>query len=136
MVVFGSSQLHGLCEALPKQGMFSLEPLAIDIYIGEDKLLSDMTKYIRFWVHRQFAKKVRAALYIFDDDQFEEVAWEVVNMALKDAPRMFQIWASMVSITAWPNTKRIKVCNKCPGCDTIVETCAHVLNRKEESWGT
>ena len=33
-------------EKLPKQGMFPLEALAM--YVGEDKLSSDMSKHMRF----------------------------------------------------------------------------------------
>ena len=45
-------------------------------------------------MHRKIAKKIYAKLGIFDEDQFDEVAWGTVWEALKEAPRMFQIWAS------------------------------------------
>ena len=79
-------------EKLPKQCMFPLESVAI--YVGEDKLSSDMSKHVRFWVHRHIAKEVFAKLRILDEGQFEEVEWGMVWGALKEAPRMFQIWAS------------------------------------------
>ena len=53
-----------------------------------------MSKYVRFHVHRHIAKEVFAKLRILDKSQFEEVEWRLVWGALKEAPRMFQIWAS------------------------------------------
>ena len=79
-------------EKMPKQRMFPLE--AVAVYVGEDKLSSDMSKYVRFHVHRHIAKEVFAKLRILDESQFEEVEWRLVWGALKEAPRMFQIWAS------------------------------------------
>ena len=74
-------------EKLPKQGMFPLEALAM--YVGEDKLSSDMSKHMRFWAHKHIAKEVFAKLRILDEGQFEEVEWGMVWGALKEAPRMF-----------------------------------------------
>ena len=69
--------------------------------------------------------------------QFEEIAWGVVGEALKEAPMMFQIWASkQVTDIAGVNHNlakyREKQSNKCPSCGKAIETCAHVLNCKEE----
>ena len=79
-------------EKLPKQSMFPLESIAV--YVGEDKLSSDMSKCVRFWVHKQIAKEVFAKLSVLDEGKFDEVSWGMVWGALKEAQRMFQIWAS------------------------------------------
>ena len=77
-------------EKLPKQGMFPLE--AVTVYVGENKLSLDMSKHVRFWVHKHIAKEVFAKLRILDEGQFEEVEWGMEwGGALKEAPRMFQI---------------------------------------------
>ena len=41
---------------MPKQGVFPLE--AVAVYDREDKLSSDMAKYVRLHVHRHIAKEV------------------------------------------------------------------------------
>ena len=43
------------------------------IYVGEDKLSSDMSKYVRFWVHKHIAKEIFAKLRVLDEGQFDEV---------------------------------------------------------------
>ena len=128
--------LQGLAgEKMPKQDMFPLEDVAV--FIGEDKLSSDMDKYVRFHVHKQIAKEVLAKLRILNEDQFEEIEWRMVWNALKEAPRMFQIWASkQVTNTAGVNKNLAKYkprqSKKCPSCDRAVETCARVLVCTEE----
>ena len=47
-------------EKLPKQRMFPFESVAM--YLGEDRLSSDMFKYVRFWVHKHIAKEIFAKL--------------------------------------------------------------------------
>ena len=125
-------------EKLPKQGMFPLESVAV--YVGEDKLSSDMSKHVRFWVHKQIAKEVFAKLSTLDEGQFDEVAWEMVWGALKETPRMFQIWASkQVMDVAGVNKNLAKYkprqIKRCPSCNRAVETCAHVLACREEGRG-
>ena len=61
---------------MPKQRMFPLE--AVAVYVEEDKLSSDMSKYVRFHVHRHIANEVFAKLRILDESQFEEVEWRLV----------------------------------------------------------
>ena len=58
-------------EKMPKKCAFPLE--AVAVYVGEDKLSSDMSKVVRFHVHRHIAKEVYAKLRILDESQFEEV---------------------------------------------------------------
>ena len=80
----------------------------------------------RFWV-------IYAKLRSLDEDKFEELAWGMV--ALKEAPRMFQIWTSkQVTDIAGVNYNLVmykhKQSKKCSSCGTAMETCAHVLSRK------
>ena len=63
-------------EKLPKQGMFPLK--AVMVYVGEDKLSLDMSKYVRFWVQKHMAKELFAKLCILEEGQFEEVEWGMV----------------------------------------------------------
>ena len=79
-------------ENLPKQDMFPLESIAV--YVSDDTLSSDMSKYVRFWVHKQIAKEVFAKLRILDKGQFDKIELGMVWGALKEAPSMFQIWES------------------------------------------
>ena len=67
--------------------MFPRESIAV--YVGDDKLSSDMSKHVRFWVHKQIAKDFFAKLRILDEGQFNEVAWGMMWGALKEPPRMF-----------------------------------------------
>ena len=80
---------------------------------------------------------VLTKLRILDEGQFEEVEWRMVRGARKEAPTMFQIWASkQVMNVAGVNKKIAKYkprqSKKCPSCDRAVETCAHVLTCTEE----
>ena len=96
-----------------------------------------MSKHVRFWAHKQIAKEVFAKLRILDEGQFDEVAWRMVWGALKEAPRMFQIWESkQVMDVAGVNKNlakyRPRQSKMCPNCDRAIETCAHVLDCREE----
>ena len=120
---------------MPKQCAFPLE--AVAVYVGEDKLSSDMSKYVRFHVLKHIAREVYAKLRILDESQFEEVEWRLVWGALKEAPRMFQIWASkQVMNIAGVNKNLAKYksrhSKKCPSCNRAIETCDHVLTCPEE----
>ena len=59
-------------EKLPKQCMFPLE--SVTIYVGEDKLSSDMSKHVRFWVHRHIAKEVFAKLRVAEKYNLRDLA--------------------------------------------------------------
>ena len=122
-------------ENMPKQRMSPLK--AVAVYVGEDKLSSDRSKYVRFHVHKHTAKELLAKLRILDESQFEEVEWRLVWGTLKEAPRMFQIWASkrVMNIAGVnQNLAKYKSCQskKCPSCNSAIETCAHVLTCTEE----
>ena len=78
-------------EEYPIQKMFPLEPLAI--FIGKDKLTTDMAGELRFWVQKQIAETVFDELRLMSPEQFHEVAWRHVHDAVLETPRMFQIWA-------------------------------------------
>ena len=81
-----------LLTELPCQKSFPLEP--VTVWIGNDKLSSDASDSLRFWVHKQMAEKTFQHLNIMSPQQFQEVAWKQVHDALCEAPRMFQIFAS------------------------------------------
>jgi hypothetical protein len=122
-------------EKLPKQDMFPLESIAV--YVCDDKLSSEMSKHVRFWVHKQIAKEVFAKLCILDEGQIDEVEWGMVWGALKEAPRMFQNWASKQVMNVAGVNKNLpkykpRQSKMCPICGRAVETCAHVLACREE----
>ena len=58
---------------LPRQKSFPLE--LVTVWIGEDKLSSDASELLRFWVHKQLAEKTFHHLNILSSQQFQEVAW-------------------------------------------------------------
>ena len=122
-------------EEYPAQKMFHLEPLAI--FIGKEKLTTDMAGELRFWVQKQIAEEAFDKLRLMSSDQFQEVAWKQVHDAVLETPRMFQIWAcKQVTNIAGVNRNLAKYMKdqspKCPSCDEEVETCHHVLHCNEE----
>ena len=111
--------------------MFPLEPLAI--FIGKEKLTTDMAGELRFWVQKQIAEAAFNKLRLMSSDQFQEVAWKQVHDAVLETPRMFQIWAcKQVTNIAGVNRNLAKYMKdqsqKCPCCDEEVETCQHELH--------
>jgi hypothetical protein len=128
--------LNCVCDGMSKDevwrlaGVFPLEPLAI--YIGKDKLTTDMAGELRFWVHKQL-KKVFYQLGLISPRQFHQVAWRQVHDIVQETPRMFQICASkQVTNSAGVNRNLAKYtkkqCSRCPSCDAKKETCNHVLH--------
>ena len=104
---------------------------------GENKLSSDATESLRFWVHKQMAEKTFHHLKIFSPHQFQEVAWRQVYDALCDAPRMFQVFAcKQVTDTAGVNVNLAKCMPQqdtgCPSCGQEAEICHHILCCEEE----
>ena len=75
---------------MPKQKCFPLEP--ISVWVGEDKMTSDTSKLLRFWVHKQLSERTFNQLVLMSLEHFKEVVWRQVYDALHEVPRMFQIW--------------------------------------------
>ena len=59
-------------EQLPKQKFFPLEP--ISVWVGEDKITSDTSNLLKFWVHKQLAEQTFYQLGLISSDHFQEVA--------------------------------------------------------------
>ena len=74
---------------MPKQRCFPLE--LISVWVGKDKMTSDTSKALRFWVHKQLAEQTICSLGLLTPTQFGEVAWKQIYGSLHDVPRMFQI---------------------------------------------
>ena len=74
-VIWGFSGEH-----LPKQRCFPLEP--ISVWVGEDKMTSDTSKQLKFWVHKQLTEQTFYQLGLMSYDHFQEVAWRQVYDAL------------------------------------------------------
>lgn len=77
---------------LPMQQAFPLEP--ISIFAGPTKIAADMGDYVRFWAHRQMARENFHSLKILHNREFDLVDWEMVYKALRNVPRLFQLWAA------------------------------------------
>ena len=120
---------------LPCQKSFPLE--RVTVWIGNDKLSSDASDLLRFWVHKQLAEKTFHHLGILSSQQFQEVAWKQVHDTLCEAPRMFQIFAcKQVNDIAGVNVNLARYTphqdKVCPSCCQEAETCHHVLLCEEE----
>jgi hypothetical protein len=126
---------------MPRQRCFPLEP--ISVWVGKDKMTSDTSKALRFWVHKQLAEQTLCSLGLLTPTQFGEVAWKQIYDALHEVPRMFQIWAAkQVTEIAGVNANQAArnpgkdMDPRCPSCsageDSPRETCSHVLYCEEE----
>ena len=120
---------------LPHHEAFLLELLCI--FLGKEKMSSDTGARIRFWVHKQRAEKVFKNQKILLSDQFKEVDWEMVYLALHELPRMFQIWAckqvmGLAGTNLYQSKYRPNHYPKFPSCTRCVESCADVLECQEE----
>ena len=62
-------------EELPPQEVLPLESVAV--FIGGEKMTSDTGDILRYWAQRQIAKEYYYAKNVLNNDQFEEVAWQV-----------------------------------------------------------
>jgi hypothetical protein len=65
--------------------------------------------------------------------RFHQVVWDLLDLALRSKPDMFQVWLSKQCIgicTTWTNMSQIQdlLNNKCPNCLQPQETSQH-LNR-------
>ena len=115
---------------------------AIACHVGMRKVTSEAAGDIHFWAHRRLAREslctpTKRASSILTSTQFDEVAWEFVAMALKEVPRMFQLWAcKQVWDIAGTNLLRSKwdktVSSRCPSCRRWKETGAHILQCREK----
>lgn len=119
----------------PAQDMFPLEPMAI--ILGRKKLTTTSGSALRYWAHRNIARRFYAKQKILFPDQFDEVAWKTIHEALWEIPRMFQLWgAKQVLDIAGTNEMQARYKEHhdkmCPSCSIAIETCAHVLFCREE----
>ena len=112
------------------------------MWVGKDKMTSDTSKALRFWVHKQLAEQTFSSLGLLTPTQFGEVVWKQIYGALQDVPRMFKIWAAkQVTEIAGVNANQAirnpskGIDPRCPSCnageDSPHETCSHVLHCKE-----
>ena len=118
-------------DELPRQKTFPLEP--VTMFVGDEKMTSNTSAHLRFWVHRQLAEETFFKLGILNPESFREVAWEEVYATLHEVPRMFQLWAAkQVMGIAGTNSYQARYKDDhdphCPSCDNAIETCAHVLH--------
>ena len=72
---------------LSHQEAFPMEPLCV--FLGKEKMSSDTGAKICFWAHKQPAKDLYRNLRILLSDEFKEVDWDMVHLALHELPGMF-----------------------------------------------
>ena len=94
------AQLNCICDHTAKQRiaidgtegstagrMFPLEP--IGMFIQGGKLTSDTGDTLRFWAHRQLARKYYHSKGIISHDQFDEMDWWSLQRTLTSLSRLF-----------------------------------------------
>jgi hypothetical protein len=99
------AQLNCICDHTAKQRiaidrtegstagrMFPLEPIGMLVQGG--KLTSDTGDTLRFWAHRQLARKYYHSKGIILHDQFNETDWWSLQHTLTSLSRLFQLWAA------------------------------------------
>jgi hypothetical protein len=113
--------------------MFPLEPIAMFVQGG--KLTSDTGDTLRFWAHRQLARDYYQSKGIILRDQFDETDWWSLQRTLTSLPRLFQLWAAKhmnrIAGTMSFLSHQDGRCDRCPSCESCVETCPHVARCPE-----
>ena len=108
--------------------MFPLEP--IGMFVQGGKLTSDTGDTLRFWAHRQLARKYYQSKGIILHDQFDETDWWSLQHTLTSLPRLFQLWAAK-HVNGIAGTMSFLLhqdgrCDHCLSCKTCTETCPHI----------
>jgi len=121
-------------ESAPAQEAFPLEP--VSVFVGSEKMTSDTSESLRFWVHLQLARDTFFQLGVMSAHSFDEVAWRHVYDTLHEVPRLFQLWAcKQVMEVAGTNLQQSHYTEghdpHCPSCAHALETCSHVLHCEE-----
>ena len=118
---------------LPKQRAFPLEPICL--FVGDEKMTSDTGEHIRYSAHKTLAKEVFHSLKILTAEQFDEVDWQHVHLALHSVPRLFQTWACKqvtgIAATNLQMSYRDGRDAICPCCTEEIETTSHILHCDE-----
>ena len=107
---------------------FPLEPICV--MIGKNKITANNCEGLKFWMTRLIARSTFHHKSILFNNQFDVVDWEMVHGALREVPRMFQIWAckQVMNIAAANDNKPWDKSNPyCPSCAVEKEKCAHIL---------
>jgi hypothetical protein len=140
------AQLNCICDHTAKQRiaidgtrgstagcMFPLEP--IGMFVQGGKLTSDTGDTLRFWAHRQLARKYYHSKGIISHDQFDETDWWSLQRTLASLPRLFQLWAAKhvnrIAGTMSFLSHQDGRCDRCPSCETCAETCPHIARCPE-----
>jgi hypothetical protein len=105
------------------------------MFVQGGKLTSDTGDTLRFWAHRQLARKYYQSRGIILHDQFDETDWWSLQRTLTSLPRLFQLWAAKhvnrIAGTMSFLSHQDGRCDRCPSCETCVETCPHVARCPE-----
>jgi hypothetical protein len=112
--------------------MFPLE--TIGLFVGGQKMTSEMGDHIQFWAHRCLAWEYYQDHKILSPDQFNQVDWRSVHSTLHGLPCLFQLWASkhvlgiagtMMFLSYQDDRSPIF-----PSCQACNETFKHVAAQK------
>ena len=140
------AQLNCICDHTAKQRiaadgsgserperMFPLEP--IGMFVNGGKLTSDTGDTLRFWAHRQIARRYYHSKGIISHDQFDETDWGSLQSTLTSLPRLFQLWAAKhvnkIAGTMSFLSHQDGRSNLCPSCEACEETCPHIARCPE-----
>ena len=107
------------------------------VFVEREKMSSDTSESIRYWAHWHLAKQTFHSPKTMNPEEFKEVGWRQIYDALRDVPRMFQLWACKqvmdVAGTNYNLAKRNKEehdpCYPRGGQET--ETCSRILHCNE-----
>ena len=103
---------------------------AVCVKIGRNKITSDRVDELKFWVHHKIARETFHQLRLLNTIKFNLVDWEMVDIALRRVPRMFQIWACKQVTNLAPangNKPWDRSNETCPSCQQAKETTSHIL---------
>ena len=64
------------------------------MYVEEEKITMQCGMMVRFWVHKEYARKMFHKQHILFRVGLDLVNWEAVYQVLHGVPRMLQVWAS------------------------------------------
>ena len=145
-------QLNCICDTLAKQAVTSammqgyhdwptqlLPKEDVAVVIWGNKITNDISHPIRFHASKEVARNYlgNRKKNPWPNEQFDEVDWEHLDLAMKNKPDMYKIWRSkqnsgfcgtrvqvgLYSRTPWPD----KSCPNCGRRETAA--AAHLLNK-------
>jgi len=138
------SQCNCLCDGLAKEaanrgafeGRSGVQLLPMEssaVVIGNEKLCSDISKDVRFYIGKAEARKFYIENHILTGAAFDSVDWEGLDSVVSHRPKMFQIWLAKQASGFCGTRKMVARMNghdgqddSCPNCDEEGEDASHL----------